>query len=100
VRNEVVTFFAVTLLAAGPAVAADGTALFVEHCAKCHGEDGNAQTAVGKAMKASPVHAGAIAPEKAVEAVRSDPKHKAVSGKLSDEDLAAIAHALPAGTAP
>lgn len=85
------------VLAAAPALAADGAALYAENCAKCHGEDGNAQTAVGKAMKVPPLHAGQLSPEQLIEFVRGNAKHKSVSGKLGDEELAAIANALPAG---
>lgn len=85
-------------VAAAPALGADGAALFAENCAKCHGADGNAQTPVGKAMKAAPLHAGQLTADALVEFVRGSAKHKSVAGKLSDEDLRAIAGALPAGS--
>ena len=85
------------LVPATAAVAADGAALYTENCAKCHGEDGNAQTPVGKAMKVPPLKAGQLPPEKLVAFVRENAKHKSVAGKLSDEELTAIANALPSG---
>ena len=39
---------ALAALAAWSARAADGNALYTEHCAKCHGEDGKGQTKMGQ----------------------------------------------------
>ena len=73
----------------------DGKALYAAECAKCHGATGNADTAVGKAMKAASLHdpklAGADGAATIVGHVRSDPKHATISKKLSDADLKAIA---------
>ncbi len=73
----------------------DGKALYAAECAKCHGPTGNADTPVGKAMKAASLHdpklAAADGPASVVNHVRTDPKHAAVSKKLGDSDLQAIA---------
>lgn len=97
-RFVVLSILAVGALAAAPAAAADGAALYAENCAKCHGEDGKAQTAVGKAMKVPPLHAGQLPAEKLVEFLRGNGKHKSLAAKLSDEELTAIANALPSGS--
>jgi cytochrome c6 len=99
VRDIALAVFTIAFafLAGSPALAADGAALYKANCAKCHGDDGNANTPVGKAMKVPALHAGQVSPEKLVEHVRGSDKHKSVAGKLSDEELTAIANALPAG---
>lgn len=97
-RSVALAAVSFALLGAAPALAADGAALYQANCAKCHGEDGNADTPLGKAMKALPIHAGTLPPEKVVEYVRANAKHKSLSGKLDDEQLDAIARALPAGS--
>jgi len=96
-RSVTLVALSCALLAAAPALAADGGALYKANCAKCHGDDGNADTPVAKAMKVPPLHAGMLPAEKIVEHVRTSAKHKSISGKLGDEDLDAIARALPAG---
>lgn len=40
------------MMLAQASAAADGAAVYKEHCAKCHGETGAADTAAGKAVKA------------------------------------------------
>jgi mono/diheme cytochrome c family protein len=77
------------------ASAADGDALYAANCAKCHGADGRAQTPVGKAMKAAslvdPKWASKDSTDALITAFHANPKHKAVAGKVSDDDLKAIA---------
>ena len=97
-RLAALSILAFGALAAAPAMAADGAALYAANCAKCHGADGNAQTAVGKAMKAPPLHAGQLPAEKLVAFVRGSDKHKPLAAKLGDEELTAIANALPSGS--
>jgi len=87
-------------LASGRAAAAeDGKALFVDRCASCHGETGNADTKKGKAAKSKSYHEAELK-AKLVAAdgeafvtknVRTNKKHKNVNKKVTDEELAAIA---------
>jgi mono/diheme cytochrome c family protein len=86
-------------LASGSAAAADGKELFVKDCAGCHGETGNADTKKGKAAKAKSYHEAELkakltaADGEAVvtKNVRTSKKHKNVTNKVTDEELAAIA---------
>jgi len=91
----------IALLSAAPvssARAADGKQLYEANCAKCHGQTGLADTKTGKAAKAKKLQGdeklmGADVADVVLKTVR-DPekkKHREVSKKVSDEDLAAIA---------
>lgn len=88
-----------TTLASGRASAADGKELFVKACAGCHGETGNADTKKGKAAKAKSYHeaklnaklTAADAEAFVTKNVRENKKHKNVTKKVTDEELAAIA---------
>ena len=83
------------LLWASHAFAADGAALFKAKCAGCHGADGKAETPAAKSMKVPALAGKGLEAEGVVKHVRSSEKHKAVAGKLSDEELTAIGNALP-----
>ena len=74
------------------AVAADGGALFAKNCASCHGADGGADTPVGKAMKIPVINAHDVAGT--IKEIRESDRHKTISPKLNDEELAAIAEAV------
>ena len=84
-----VLFVAFVLIAPAPGFAADGAALYAKNCASCHGADGQADTPAAKAMK-TPGVAGYEAAA-TVEFVKSSAKHKTPAGKLSDEELQAVA---------
>ena len=84
-----------TAVTPGLARAADGEALYGEHCTTCHGADGHADTPVGKALKVpslvDPQWTSADAAEALVTAFHANPKHKAVESKVTDDELRAIA---------
>ncbi len=88
----------VLLLAAVPAGADDGKAVYEETCINCHGPDGRSDTKKGKALKApnfleekkltgTPDEVAAFVKQ----SMREKKKHKQVSPKVSDEQLAAVA---------
>jgi mono/diheme cytochrome c family protein len=80
---------------AGAVLAADGAAVFKQHCANCHGETGKADTAAGKALKVPPLAGDANVagmPDADVAAkVKSNDKHKTFIKKLTEDDVAAVA---------
>jgi len=100
-RNQCLTSLAVSLavlLAAVPAGAADGKAVYEAICINCHGPDGRSDTKKGKALKApnfleekklvgTPDEVAAFV----AQSVREKKKHKQISPKVSDEELAAVA---------
>ncbi len=71
----------------------DGKQLYDANCSKCHGVDGSADTPAGKALKAhvfkDPKWVNAEAAT-VIHTVRENPKHKAVTDKVTDADLEAI----------
>jgi len=86
------------LLAAAPAGAADGKAVYEAICINCHGPDGRSDTKKGKALKSpnfleeeklrgTPDEVTAFVQK----SVREKKKHKQISPKVSDEELAAVA---------
>jgi mono/diheme cytochrome c family protein len=81
------------LVAAAPAAAADGAAIYKEQCAKCHGDTGNADTTIGKAMKVPPLTGDAevakMSASEVTAAVTANEKHPPTVKGLSAEDLAA-----------
>jgi cytochrome c6 len=82
---------------AGPALAADAAALYASKCAACHGKDG-AGTAVGKKMGA-PDFATVKGSEADLAAAIANGKGKmsAYKGKLSDEEIQALAKFVKGG---
>jgi mono/diheme cytochrome c family protein len=85
--------------AADAAGAVDGKKLYTERCGICHGDTGYADTKKGKAAKAKSFHETELAAKLtaadgeavATKNVRTNKKHKNVTKKVTDEDLAAIA---------
>jgi mono/diheme cytochrome c family protein len=77
-----------------------GDAVYQAECAKCHGADGSGDTPVGKAMKVSSLLDARFASPDAVamivKHIQTNGKHAAVKGKLSAEEIEAVAHAVQA----
>ena len=86
---------ALFIASATRAVAADGAAIFKSQCAKCHGESGQSDTAIGKAMKV-PALAGDANVQKMSDAdvaarIKGNAKHPATIKGLSEDDVNAVA---------
>jgi mono/diheme cytochrome c family protein len=82
------------VLAAPGAFAADGAALYKANCASCHGADGSGDTPVAKAMKVPSIKGSSLSADAMVTFVQESDKHKMPAGKLSAEELAAIAQVV------
>jgi mono/diheme cytochrome c family protein len=94
-RLEALAIAVPLLLCAGQALAAaDGAALYKAKCSSCHGVDGKAEGPAAKAMKVPPLAGKNLAAADVIQQIRTNEKHKSLS-KLTDEELTAIAEALP-----
>ena len=75
--------------------AEDGAAIFKAQCAKCHGETGEADTPVSKALKVpmlkGDTKVAGMSTDDIVKAVKANEKHKSFITKLSDEQTTAAA---------
>jgi mono/diheme cytochrome c family protein len=82
------------VVAAAPALAADGAKVYLERCATCHGKTGEADTPAAKMMKAPALAGDAkVAAMPAADlsaAIKANPKHASMLKTLSDDDLAAV----------
>jgi cytochrome c6 len=97
-----VTFALASCLAvalATPARAEDAKALFASKCASCHGPDGKGQTNMGKKLGVkdlTSLNESEAAITKAIENGKP-PKMLAYKGKLSDEQIKALASYVKGG---
>ena len=82
--------FALLVVGSAPARAGDGADLFGKHCASCHGDGGGADTALGRVMKVPALNGRSWTAEALRGPLRGSEKHKAVSGKVREEDLDAL----------
>jgi len=71
----------VSALTVSSALAADGKALYEQHCTKCHGADGKGQTKMGQKMGAKD-----YTDAKVQDALKDDAATKAIKEGLKDGD--------------
>lgn len=93
--------YAITIMAVLPlcvasiSLAADGAALFKQHCATCHGATGKADTPASKSLNvpalAGDAKVAGMSDADVVAAIKANPKHAAVLKTVTDDDLAALA---------
>jgi mono/diheme cytochrome c family protein len=95
-RHAIPLVTALGLAVASVSLAADGAAIFKQHCASCHGETGKSDTAAGKAMKvpalAGDAKVAGMSDADLVAAIKANKKHAPALKKVTaDDDLAAVA---------
>jgi mono/diheme cytochrome c family protein len=76
-----------------PIVAADGKAIFMKKCKKCHGPDGKANTKMGKKHEIDAIP-GKLSKAKIIKIVKNGKpktKMKSFSKKLTPEEIDAVA---------
>ena len=76
-----------------PVLGADGKAVYMKKCKKCHGADGKAQTKMGKKYEMEPIP-GKMTKDKVLKVVKNgkaNTKMKAFKDKLSAEEIDAVA---------
>jgi mono/diheme cytochrome c family protein len=75
--------------------AEDGAAVYKAQCAKCHGETGESDTPVGKALKVPHFKGDAkvagMSVDDIVKAAKANEKHKSFITKLTDDQIGAAA---------
>jgi len=99
-RIAVVLAVAFTTGLAAPARAEDGKALFAQKCASCHGPDGKGKTKMGEKLGAKDLTKETKEPlAEIVKDIENGkpPKMLAYKGKLSDEQIKALAEYIKAG---
>ena len=82
----------IMLATAGASLAADGAALWSQHCASCHGKDGSGNTTMGKKLgvKDYTKDQGFSDAEATHIIKEGKDKMKGFAGKLSDDDVKAL----------
>lgn len=76
-----------------PVLGADGKAVYMKKCKKCHGPDGKAQTKMGKKYEMDPIP-GKLDKAKIIKVVKNgkaNTKMKSFKEKLSAEEIDAVA---------
>lgn len=92
---QTLAVIAALLLTASAGFGADGAAVYKAQCAKCHGDSGKGDTAVGKAMKVPSLAGDAkiqkMSTSEIAGVIKSNAKHPANVKALSDADVEAVA---------
>lgn len=101
--KRILTALAVLLavsLAVPARAAEDAKALFAQKCASCHGPDGKGQTPMGKKLGAKDLSSEAKEPlDELVKDIANGkpPKMMAYKGKLTDDQIKALAAFVKGG---
>ncbi len=89
---------ALLLSLSGPALAADGSAVFHARCKGCHGADGKGSTAFAKKLGVKDLTATKLTGAEVEETItKGKGKMTAFGGKLSPEEIKAVAAYVKGG---
>jgi cytochrome c6 len=94
----VIRHLSLCLLLAAPALAAEGKEIFAQKCAACHGPDGKGKTKMGEKLGVKDLTAldSSVDVQKTIEEGKP-PKMTAYKGKLSDDEIKAVAAYVKGG---
>ena len=98
--SRIVMVAALVLLGAGTARAEDAATLFKQKCASCHGPDGKGKTKMGEKMGAKDltgIKASEAEIQKSIADGKPGTKMLAYKGKISDEEIKALAAYVKGG---
>jgi cytochrome c6 len=91
-KRKIIAFVTIIIASASVGFAADGAALWGQHCASCHGKDGTGNTMMGKklAVKDYTKEQGFSEAEATNVIKNGKGKMKGFKDKLSDADVKAL----------
>ena len=91
-KRKIFVFAIVIIASAGVGFAADGAALWGQHCASCHGKDGSGSTMMGKKLAVKDYTKDqSFSDAEATNVIKNGKgKMKGFGGKLSDADVKAL----------
>ena len=100
-KDLIALVVALALVGASASIArADGSSVYQERCASCHGEDGSGQTPIGRALGIRSFEGLSFTVEGVGKLLRESQSHASIDGSAIEADLEALVAAMNALAAP